>query len=82
MPVPCMYAYVPLNPVFLGNHSLRFLNLAQQYLAEQCLVKSFLKKKLIGTELEEHSVLPKNGHSGPKIVGFLKKKKASSFLWK
>ena len=24
---------------------------------------------------EEHSVLPKNWHSGPKIVGFLEKKK-------
>ena len=29
MPVPGMYACVPLKPVLLGNHSLLLQNLAQ-----------------------------------------------------
>ena len=37
------------------------------------LGRSFLKKYWWGQNLEEHSALPKNGHSGSKIVGFLKK---------
>ena len=45
MRVPCMYAFVPLKSVLLGNHSLLLQNLAQWY-----LVGVFFKKILIGTE--------------------------------